>query len=370
VIHILFSGQSNAVGNGEGGTWSISPLVKVWNNGTNLMDLTQLGNAWVVPDRNAAPFEQGFNNQGVQAASYLAKLLNVEVRLFIIARNSQSIKQWHNGTVTGPMYDRIQAILGAAGVSKVDWLLWNQGSADNNYAPYYAQKWGMLVSQMTADGIIEANTPLVVSETGPWTPEINAALQDIADADPRCEMAKIGHFPTSDGTHFTGPSLVRAGWESVYALAKTQTAFHAVTPVQELDKYVYATGAGALTFPNATDVFVPFKPRYGNMAMITSEGDFMARVGGLYRISVDAYTGGAKTKIKLHSRSNDWLATIGYSGNADPINNTQMVHGEVVLNLAPGEKIKVWLSQESGVATSIQEAHGIAYNRLEIVYLG
>jgi hypothetical protein len=365
LITILFSGQSNCVGQGSGGTWDISPLVKVWNNETNRIDLDGLGNAWVTPNRNDHPFFEGNNNQGVQAANYLARITGQQVRLIIVGRGGESIKQWHNSLVTGPMYARLLAILDAACVSSVDWFLWNQGSADNGYAAYYAAKWNALIGQMTTDGVISANTPLVVSETAFLTPEINAALRSIAAADPRCGMAMIGTLGTIDSVHFSGPSLVKAGWESVYALSLTGSSL-----VPSLGGgSVYATGAGSVTFDPGVLTDVPFSSRYGDLDMIEN-GNFIARNGGPHKFTVSAYCAGWGAKVQLRDGAGDWIATVATSGSEDPVGNNAMLHGEIVLNLPPGAVIKVGMSHLATTARVISAAHSSAYNRMIVETIG
>jgi len=366
LITILFSGQSNCVGQGTGGTWDISPLVKVWNNETNRIDLDGLGNAWVIPNRNAAPFFEGNNNQGVQAANYLARLTGEQVRLIIVGRGGESIKQWHNSLVTGPMYARLLAVLNAAGVSCVDWFLWNQGSADNGYAAYYAAKWNALIDQMDADGIIDGSTPLVVSETGPLTPEINTSLRAIAAADSRCGMAMIGTLATFDGVHFSGSSLVKAGWESVYALSQTGSCLY---QSQSPGSFVYATGAAAMTFPPNSLTDIPYSARYGDLAMIEN-GNFVAKTGGLHKFSVSGYCAGWGVKLQLRDGAGDWLATIASSGTEEPFGNNASQHGEIVLNIPPGGVVKVSMSHIATMERTISMAHSSGYNRLHVEHIG
>lgn len=365
MITILFSGQSNCVGYGQGGAWDISPLVKVWNNETNRIDLEGLGNAWVTPDRNAAPFYEGNNNQGVQAANYLARMTGQPVRLIIVARGGESIKQWHNSIVTGPMYARLKAILQAANVSLVDWFLWNQGSADNGYAPYYAAKWNAMIAQMQADGIVWPTTPLVVSETAYGTPDINAVLRQISADDYRCGFASIGTLPTGDGVHFTGAALVRAGWESVYALKGSAL----YPPGQDGGKYVAASGAGEMSFAAGSLTYIPYLGRAGDLSMIEG-GNFIARRPGQHKFSVSAYCAGWGANVQLRDGNGDWLATIASAGDMDPTGNKPMLHGEIVMNLAPDSVVKVAMTHLATTARAISAAHNNGYNRLIVEYLG
>lgn len=242
----LFMGQSNAVGNGYGGPWRIDPKVTAWNCTTNREDTTLLGDSWVVPDRSQNPFVTApsllLNNQGAHAASYLARALNEDQRLIIVARNGVGIGLWHNGTSTGVLYERMLAVLSAAGVSKVDWFGWNQGSADNGSYLSYRAKWDALIAQMEADGVIDTNTPIFVSETSyETTPDINGVLNQIADDSSRVACAKIGYYETQDGVHFNGATLAMAGYEAVRAMAAKQTIFQNIVDPQAVN-HTKATG--------------------------------------------------------------------------------------------------------------------------------
>lgn len=232
---ILHTGQSNTVGgDSQGGRFDVDPLVKVWNNASNRDDTTLLGSAYITPDRDAAPFFNSGNHQGVWAAHYLARATGEGIRLITSGRNGRSINNWHNGTTTGDQYTRMMAVLAATGLAgPVSLLIWNQGSADNGSAGAYRARWDAFVAKLTTDGVIDATTPIIVTETS-WTnsPLINPVLQEIADDSPRIGYAAIGHYPTVDGTHFTGVSQMAAGYETIRALAETATWGEGLVNVQ------------------------------------------------------------------------------------------------------------------------------------------
>jgi hypothetical protein len=368
-ICILASGQSNTYGQGAGGTWDISPLVKVWNNANNLFDLSNIGTAWVNPTFGQRPFRANCNNQSVQAANYLARLTCREVRLIMTAYDGQSINKWHDGSVVGPMYLRTKAILEAAGVSRFDILVINQGSADENTPSTYPMRFGAVVDEFTADGFMTAATPIVTNETA-HAPKINKVLQSIADADPRCEMAKIGHLPTNEGVHFTGPALVRAGWEAVYSLAKTQTEFHGVTPVQNMTNWVHAGPETAITVPSGVETRVPLVARYGDLSLIDAYGNFVAPIGGLWEFSATGFAYGGRSWITLHDESGEMISFLAYSGSADPTNNAPTISGQDTLNIPISGKVSLMIRQASGVTKVVTETQARANIRLTAKYLG
>lgn len=212
--YFLASGQSNCRGRGTGGDFTISPLVKVWNNQNDISDLTNLGTAWVTPDRNARPFVSGCNNFAVHAANQIALATGEEVRLVIVAKGDTSIGQWFSASIRQPMLYRISAVLAAAGVTTLDGFWWHQGEADNSAtaAGYYPGRWNALINCLTSDGVITSSTPVVMGEVSTKYGTIPGVLQSIADADPRIRLAPVKQFERlTDDVHFTGPELVRIG---------------------------------------------------------------------------------------------------------------------------------------------------------------
>lgn len=242
----LFMGQSNANGAGHGGPWDIDSRVKAWNSTNNREDTTLLGTSWVTPNREAAPFflNSNFvsNNQAAHVGHFLARALNENQRIVHVARSGKPIDLWHTGSAVGAVYTRMKAVLAAAGVAKVDWFGWNHGSANNLTANTYRAKWDALIARMTSDGVIDASTPIFITETS-WvmTPLINPVLEQIAADSPRIGYVRAGHYDTHDGTHFTGPSLYKAGYEAVRAMAGTETWLkNVINPLAECD--VIGTG--------------------------------------------------------------------------------------------------------------------------------
>lgn len=213
-LYFALSGQSNARGRGTDGDFTISPLVKVWNNKNDISDLTYLGDAWVTPDRNADPFVSGGNNLGVHAANQIALATGEEVRLVIVAKASQGIAQWYSANMRQPMLLRMLAILELAGVTSLDGFWWHQGEADHGtILNDYRNRWNAMVNVLqNQEGLISATTPIVMGEVAVKFTNSNANLGVLAAADPRIRLAPIKNTPTiSDDTHFPGPEYVRIG---------------------------------------------------------------------------------------------------------------------------------------------------------------
>lgn len=213
VKYVLASGQSNMVGRGSGGPFDINGMVTCWNNQNDLEDLTNVGDAWVSPDRDENPFVNGRNNLAVHACSHIASRLGEAVRLILVAKGAEPLSTWMGADGTpGPMYHRIAAVLDASGVSSVDYVLWHQGEGGTSKG-----QWDNLISAWEADGVITRSTPIVIGQLSNTEGHAtnNERLLSYANADERVGLALIGDYPTSDGTHFLGFALADIG--RVYA---------------------------------------------------------------------------------------------------------------------------------------------------------
>lgn len=221
--YLLASGQSNMVGRGTGGSFDISPLVKVWNNLNDINGTGSLGTAFVTPSLAANPFVGGCNNMAVQAADDIARALNEDVRLIIVADGGQPIEEWYSGGSAKPMLTRIMLVLAASGVSRIDGFLWHQGEGDGN-TPYatYESRFNAILRTIRDAGYISDTTPVVIGETSVGH-AVNATLSQLDASSARIGLAHIANLPTQDGTHFTGASLVLAG-------AQYAAVYRALTP--------------------------------------------------------------------------------------------------------------------------------------------
>ncbi|MDI7924611.1 hypothetical protein [Ferirhizobium litorale] len=322
VKHVLFSGQSNNTGAGPGGPWGFSSKVMVWNNQSNIETLQNLGSSWIAPKLGSWPFliigGKDINNQGPHFANYLSGLIDEDVRLVTSGSSGQPIAKWHDGVNPGPMYKRLRALRDRTGVGSFDVFLWNQGSADNLISGEYRAKWDALIDLMTSDGLISAATAIVVNETGPNTPGINAVLAQIAVDDPRAGYARLGHLSTTDGVHWTGKSLQLAGWEAVVALSKTTTQFQGIIPMPEDLPFVYATGNKAeIFYPAGVYHKVSVAHRFGAENLI-ADGRFVSDRAGLWEFHAAGFSGGNKSRLGLIDDGGNLLESLVYTGNTDP----------------------------------------------------
>ena len=225
-ITILASGQSNAHGSsGQGGSFSLNPLVRVWNNQNNVDDLSNLGAGWAIPDRTANPFVLLGNNIFVHLASRLADMLDEEVRLIIVARSSRAISSWTD--VSGAMYTRLDAVLDAAGAPSIDLFAWHQGEQDDldGTTGFYEDAFGELIARLIRDGRLPANAPVLLGEPTETFPDALAAIRRVAGRSSQYAVVPMTDLPQNvDAAHYTGASLAVAGGRYFETLARTDTA--------------------------------------------------------------------------------------------------------------------------------------------------
>lgn len=366
---ILAMGQSNCVGITPGGVWGIPSSVKVWNCTGNTTAMTGLGNAFVTANQAAAPFYNGGNNMMVHCCRYLAEEFGEEINLIIVASAGKSISWWVDGAgTTGALYARMEAVLAAAGVAKVDAFLWHQGEADNAAPTGYPAAWGQLLNRMTTDGYIDAETPIVLGETIVQNTPINAVLRGIADADPRIGIADISTFPLAPDLHFSGPSYVRAGLEYAREMMKLPGPFSREPPAFE---NVYVSGAGrcGLTLPSGAFVKVPLKGENGRKSLFDANGAFVADRFGVWGFSARGCAWAQHTSLSLLDDAGAFLQSFeqmySASGSYKPV-----VSGNVSIALGPGDKVHLGLFQATGAAVSVSIQDSSLMNRLTVKFLG
>lgn len=366
---ILAMGQSNCVGITPGGVWNIPASVKAWNCTPNNANLTGLGNAFVTPSGPAvAPFNNG-NNMMVHACRYLSAEFGEDINLILVAFEGKSISWWmNNAGVTGPMYARMAAVLAAAGVSKVDAFMWHQGEADNLAPANYATSWGNLLSRMTTDGYIDADTPIVLGETIIQNTPINTVLRGIADADARVGIADIAGFPLADDLHFCGPSYVRAGLEYAREMMKLPGVFSR-SPAPFSDAYVTGVCRSALTLTSSTFVKVPMKAENGKKCLFDASGAFVADRFGVWEFSGRGCSYAQHASIALLDDTGAFLQSLGQVMSANA-NYKPIVSGSTVMALGPGDKVHLGLFQSTGGTVSIPASDASLMNRLTVKYLG
>jgi hypothetical protein len=213
VITILGMGQSNAQGNQSGGPDFTSSTIEVWNNHADRDDLVNIGTSWSPMTIGQPPFNiAGSNNMMAHAARWVEITTGEPVRLILVSMGGQSINKWTDAAGNrGPLYYRMLAVLAAAGITDpVDLFPWHQGEADNGTSGTYAARFAAMLSNLMADGVIDANTKIVIGETSPASANILPVLRSLASA--QVKVAHLSILPTApDGIHFTGPSLSEAG---------------------------------------------------------------------------------------------------------------------------------------------------------------
>lgn len=355
---LLLSGQSNAVGRGEGGVFPSHSLVQVWDSQNDRDDLTALGTGFVTANRQSAPFVDSCNNLGYHAARYLADMIGEDVQLVIVAKGSQSISKWANGA---PMHERIKAVLSAAGISAVDAFLWHQGEGDEVLGSgTYAEKFTQLLTDLESEGIVGATTPVIIGETSPTHPNINAVLRGLEGGRVRC--ARLTHLNTlSDGTHFDGSALVQAGWQ----YAKCLHDFFLTPWGPSMGEYVSAFGFQAQTLSSGADTKIPVQAFAGDGSWIVN-GSFKAKKAGLYHFSARGYLDGGRLRLKLLDASGAELQFLAYSGGQDDAANNAIICGFADIDLAEGDIVSLGLTHSKGAAVSLTATAAAKHCRLSV----
>jgi hypothetical protein len=356
-------GQSNAVGITPGSLWGIPASVKAWNCTPNNANMTGLGNAFVMPASPAtAPFNNS-NNMMVHACLYLSAEFGEDINLIRVAFEGKSISWWMNNVgVAGPMYARMRTVLAAAGVGKVDAFMWHQGEADNLAPANYATSWANLVSRMTADGYISAETPIIIGETLAQDYPINAVLHSIADADPRVGIAEISCFPLAPDLHFSGQSYVRAGLEYAREIMKVAGPFYRAPGAFES---IYVTGAAC----GGVFVKVKMKGENGKKSLFDANGAFVSDRFGVWEFSGRGCAYAQHTSISILHESGVFLQPLGQVLSANA-NYKPIVSGSTVMAMGPGDKVYFGLFQSTGGTVTIPTADSSLMNRLTVKYLG
>lgn len=397
---ILIMGQSNAIGRDDAPI-TTSSAVTVWNNQNDISTLANVGSAYVAPNLSNAPFVNGKANFGVAAMSYMAEMSNGEPhRMILVAKGATPIDQWMSGSGTpGAMYSRMQAVLTAAGVGKVDAFFWHQGEDDESNTSTYQGKWNNLVARMQSDGVIDASTPIVIGETSyAFSPNINSVLNVIASASARVEIAKVGQFRVraADNSHFEGAQMAPIGLEYAYSISKLAGPWRGTWRAPDIDNYdapmvssadgewrkiksrdlvpsydfVYATGQ-AVTLPSGVDCVVPVRSKYGNSGLISPGGAFVASREGLWRFDLKVHGDGGKLRAKLlNGNTAKELEFVAYSGGLDSSDNNPIISGFAFLRLFSGENVALGVNQGSGSTKAISYELAEQYFAFAATFMG
>ena len=230
-ITILASGQSNLNNHASTILFEPSNNVSIWNQTQNISTLDGLGNAY-------RSLTSSDNYISVNFACRLAELTGEDIRVFNIGFSGNAIAKWINSSgVRQINYNRIEAVLNAAGIDNVDIFLWHQGEADDyaeSVANLYRAKWNRLIMALTNDGYIHSSTPVIAGELAARTTHrwMNPILKNIASDDLRMGLAKMAQLETTDGVHFRHESLREAGRRRyIYALSSTNTIYKGVANI-------------------------------------------------------------------------------------------------------------------------------------------
>lgn len=368
-LTLLAMGQSQIQGGGVGGVWDIPPSVTIWNNAGNIDTLAGTGNAWVAPVIGSTPLPGVANNEAVQAAKYLSLELGQDVRLILVARGGYAISNW--ASPGGSMYARMQAVLAAAGVSKVDGFLWHQGEADLANTAAYPASFNALLSRMTTDGYIDADTPIVIGELSAAHAQMNAVLRTISDASPRIGLSDIATFPvlSPSDLHFTGPALVRNGLEMAREMMKLPGPFNH-EPADIDYPYVAARGFTEYSTVSGVPTKVPVKAENGKKSLIQG-GAFVADRLGVYEFDASGYTLTGRYGVSLLDANGTILQYLTSSDSAGSTTAAQHYDGSAVMALGPGDKVFLGVMQVTGAnGPTISPAYSSLINSLTVKYLG
>ncbi|KGM38763.1 hypothetical protein JY97_14825 [Alkalispirochaeta odontotermitis] len=230
MIKVFTNGQSNAVGKTLGGNLLFSPDHYTWNNENGLNSATlNLGSAFVAPTPSQNPFYtkngNSYNNALMHFCSKLAAAASDEVYHVHSAKGGQNFAQWMDTSgVKGPMYIRDKNVIDQSGVTlPFDIFARHQGENDD---PLYggtpsdlATAWPLYKAALIADGIIDANTVILLGETKGIHTGINPVLRDIAANDAQIAFVPLAGFEASDNVHFDGRQCLAVGLSYLEALS-------------------------------------------------------------------------------------------------------------------------------------------------------
>lgn len=244
---IVISGQSNAAGANSDGPNPASPLVRVWDGGTDdwgSSDRTQVPLTRANPDGNL-----GNNNYALARAHRVSQETGRPTFVVFHALGGQPIEQWVGAGTASPLYAQLSQkiaaafgspLLSGAGIQVIDELIWAQGEADfNDDFGTYLAKLNTLRTQFRNEAWCGDSTPIYMM--GPsdlhdryqWR---DATAHLCSQIDNRCIFVPTNGLRTEysetgsgDFTHFLGESLWEAGFNRIAdatGLETTPTCFY------------------------------------------------------------------------------------------------------------------------------------------------
>jgi hypothetical protein len=226
-LRVFASGQSNMLGQGSGGPpWSgLSANVTVWNNVNNSLVNGGAGTAFVTPStaRSGGTFDGSTseNNLAVWFCDSLARHSHEPVTLTMVARGGTPIEEWAASGSTYPMLAACLAAWTATGQAPADVFLWHQGEHNSALDPAeYRAKFLTLLDDLTAGGVIDANTLVIVGGLMPNNTTrvaFNARTLGTLARTGRVAVASSYGLTDFDGIHFDGKSLHKLGARRYFA---------------------------------------------------------------------------------------------------------------------------------------------------------
>jgi len=152
---------------------------------------------------------------GFGFAGHLAEQLKDEkIGLIVNARGGSSINLWKPGET---LYDHTLARLEAAGINKVDAVIWHQGESDAE-DPEYLDKLVMLVSNLRRD-VGTPEMPFVAGEVFKDVP-VNERMRGLPGKVKRTAVVSAKTLKVFDGVHFDRESQLILGRRYAEALLK------------------------------------------------------------------------------------------------------------------------------------------------------
>lgn len=152
---------------------------------------------------------------GFGFAGHLAEQLKDErIGLIVNARGGSSINLWKPGET---LYDHTLARLEAAGINKVDAVIWHQGESDAE-DPEYLDKLVALVSNLRRD-VGTPGMPFVAGEVFKDVP-VNERMRGLPGKVKRTAVVSAKTLKVFDGVHFDRESQLILGRRYAEALLK------------------------------------------------------------------------------------------------------------------------------------------------------
>ena len=223
---ILLIGQSNMAGRApleEGDAKPIEGVLLLDGEGKWIAASNPL-NRFATDRKNLSMQRIG---PGFGFAGHLAEQLKDEkIGLVVNARGGSSINLWKPGET---LYDHTLARLKAAGIQKVDAVIWHQGDSDAQ-DPEYLEKLVALVSNLRRD-LGAPRMPFIAGEVFKDLP-VNERMRGLPLRLKNTAVVSAGELKVFDGVHFDRESQLILGRRYAEALLKMLEGTTANVPPQ------------------------------------------------------------------------------------------------------------------------------------------